>query len=223
MNRLAYRIFFIAVILGLCIHPSLVYAKKGDDWQYWNDMEIQKRIAEDWALKFHTEQWLRDDFTDLYTYIFDGGVLWSPYNFLEITPSFRYEHEKDARGRKTSEKRWYLDAVFKQTFKKIKFSDRSRIEYRDKNIGSDFWRYRNRVKAAYPLNVRGFQFSPYVSEELFWDISNHQLNQNRLAGGISWNLSKPLTLSTYYMWRSRKSGSDWNDEHILGTSLVLSL
>ena len=49
----------------------------------------------------------------------------------------------------------------------FKISDRNRIAYRDRS-STDEWRYRNRIKLAYPIPVKKITLVPFVSEEIFF-------------------------------------------------------
>lgn len=215
----AFRGVLAAGLLLVLSSPAAQAKHAGDDWQYWNEFDVQKKLSEEWTIRGHSEQWLRDNITDLYYYNFEGGALYSPSRFIDFGPFYRYEQQKSDKGRIVSNNQYYLEITPKYTIRKFQLSNRGRIEYNDRNVGSDYWRYRNRVKIAYPLKFAKVAVSPYVSDEFFWDITNHSVNQNRFGGGLAWKLSKHVTFTTYYLWRTRLAGAIWKSEQVIGTAL----
>lgn len=220
-GRVNFRGAFYPVLLcGLLLAAKSAFAS--DDWQYWHDTEIKAELTEKYSLRLDAQQRLRDDFSDLYFYNFAGGFLWEASRFFEIGPFFRYDHEKDADGDHVNENRWLIEATLKHALGKLKLSDRSRIEYRNRNT-TDAWRYRNRLKVSYPLPFKKIKITPFAADEIFWDITNHTLNQNRFSTGLETGLNRHVTLKTYYLLRSVRRGADWDEEHILGTGLSLKM
>lgn len=98
-------------------------------------------------------------------------------------------------------------------------SDRSRLEYRDREIKKDIWRYRNKLTIRLPLEFTELKLKPYLADEVFINLDEEGYNRNRLYGGVSFELSKNLTGDIFYLWQSSRSGGGRKDINVLGTAL----
>lgn len=74
---------------------------------------------------------------------------------------------------------------------------------------------------GYPVNIKTTVLTPYVSDEIFYDTVPGQLNQNRISLGIEFHFHRSLGMRLYYLLRSERFGSDWDESHILGTALMI--
>jgi len=95
--------------------------------------------------------------------------------------------------------------------------DRNRLEFRWKEKDYDF-RYRNRLTIDRPLQIRGFNFIPYASGELFWSRNAHAWDENRSSFGVRLPYRKSLMLDFYYL-RKNCSGCGRPHTDAFGTTL----
>lgn len=214
MKRLILLPVWIAVLISM--FPQSGYAR--DDWHSWNMVTLDKDFKRPLSFHLFSEQRLRDNFSSAYLYNVATGLRWKASRYFDAGPFFLYESAKNTAGSRYYENRYYLEANLKLPGKRLTWSDRNRIEYRNRNT-TDLWRYRNRLKVS--LNTG--KVSPYVSNEIFWDMTGHELNQNRFSAGISLPLEKHLQLTLYYLLQSTRAGSDWNENHALGVILGIKL
>ena len=211
--------FILTMLLSLAAAPQLL-AK--DDWEYWHETQLQVRLHDRLKWRVKGEHRLRDDFSDLFLNNLDTGLSWKASEHFEIGPYFKYEHEKDSRGNHINENRWYLEAVLKGNAGPLRLANRSRIAYRNKNT-SDSWRYRNQFKVSHVLPVKKIIIEPFATEEIFWDLTAREYNQNRAALGVQLGLNKHMTVSLYYLLKSSKRDSDWDEAHVLGSTVTFSV
>lgn len=197
-----------------------VYAR--DDWQYWNETQLNVKLSDQFALRFKGEEWLRDNFSELYLANAEGGALYKPAGFLEAGFFYRYQYQKTAKGEPLGENRYFPELSLKYRWKNFSFKNRHRMEYRERTT-TDTWRYRTQFRGAYTFSVKGHGVTPYLADEIFYETESHAWNQNRFSGGVGVELNKHLQLTLYYMLKSNRAGSDWDDAHILGTILAISI
>lgn len=112
-----------------------------------------------------------------------------------------------------------LNATLKGKVFGLETSDRSRLEYRNRENEKDVWRYRNKVTVKLPVELTALKLQPYVAEELFINLDEEGFNRNRLAGGFYINLSKNIKGDIYYLWQTSKSDRKWDDINVIGTGL----
>ena len=129
---------------------------------------------------------------------------------------------EEKNGSWSYENRPHLNATLKYALEGFKLSDRSRLEYRDKETGDDGWRYKNKFSIKYPITVKGFEISPYVADEIFVDFIEEKLSRNRLYAGMDFKVLKNLKLDVFYLWQTSEKSDDWTDYNVLGTKVKLS-
>lgn len=99
----------------------------------------------------------------------------------------------------------------------LAFKDRSRLSYRalDSAVGNR-WVYANELKVIVtPDNAPVF---PWVAYEGFVDVSNGNMNQHQLRGGLGRKVSDAWTLNLAYMFRTSKALPEWSNDHFVFVS-----
>ena len=110
-----------------------------------------------------------------------------------------------------------------------KFSNRHRIEWRYfEGNAKDRQRYRNESVWTSQHSVTGYQLTPFIEEEFFYDITDSELNSNWLTLGVSkyWRKGKKgsIKLKLGYRLQSQKFNGAWENRHMLVTGIsILSL
>jgi hypothetical protein len=101
---------------------------------------------------------------------------------------------------------------------RFQLEDRDRFEKLIDYPGSPV-RYRNRVSIDRPLGARG-QWHLFASNEVFFNLSAGEWNQNRLQGGAGARFNRRLSLDVYYLQKAPKVG---NMTDVVGTNLKIRL
>lgn len=148
------------------------------------------------------------------------GLLYMFTNYFDFELNYKFEREKGGREW-TNEHRLEIIPILKWKWSGIGFNLRNRLEYRDLE-GEGSWRMREKIKIARPMNINGFAFKPYFSDEMFYDFKIGEFNQNRIAVGLSKELNHKLGMGLYYLYKSKQNGNDWSGANILGTEFVLT-
>ncbi len=215
------RFLFITAALFVAPFLGTSFARADDDWQYWNEVTLKAKVADQWAASVKGEQWLREDMSELYLSNVSAGFLWMPSKYLEMGPYYRYEYTKTARGKHTQENRYYPELTLKLPYKRLVLSNRSRLEYRDRSTGTS-WRYRDQFKLAASFYPGKHKVTPYLADEIFADTLTNRLSQNRLTAGFSTPVMKHVEIRFYYILKSDRLTTEWSQSHILGTGLDFS-
>lgn len=85
-------------------------------------------------------------------------------------------------------------------------------------------RSRSRLQLDFPMHDLGRLSSVYVSGEIFYDYSQHKFTESRIVpAGMTFRLTKKTSLSAFYMLQELRSGHEWYNRHVLGTTLSVSL
>lgn len=214
------RYFILILCLGLFFFQPCAMAE--DDWQYWNLIQLKGKVAEEWSWRIFTEQWLSEDFSHFFLTNVDTGLTWQPQPLWSLGAFYRYQYVDPAEGDSVAEHRYYPEITFYAPLDRVKISNRVRFEYHETNK-TDFWWLRDRLYLSVPVDVKGRQFSPFVTEELFYHTGTGSINESRLGGGVSFKVAKRVELSLYYQVRHFRKRSDWTSAQVLGTTWTISV
>ena len=113
-----------------------------------------------------------------------------------------------------------FDFTPKKDFKNYSVDNRSRLEHRIKTGGrNDDTFYRNRTKLKVPIRKDGKTvITPFVQNDIWFDIQNPKVFRNDFASGISRKFTKNFTGDFYYQYR-RNFQSGTKHENVIGISL----
>ena len=77
------------------------------------------------------------------------------------------------------------------------------------------YRVRERIKYDLPYSWTKFKLTPFIYDEVFFDMDNgFEFNRNRAGGGIGYSITKNIFGDLYYFHETKLSGSTWVDADI---------
>ena len=127
--------------------------------------------------------------------------------YWSFSPTYLYRRGEPIRARKEYEHRLRFDLTVGNKWKHFSVKDRSRIEYRIRNSRDDSVRYRNKFTFAFPVRHKDREiFSPYVSDEVYYDFTAKEFTTNEISVGISRKLSKNVSTDIFWLRRDFSSG-----------------
>src|SRR5215203_1422276 len=139
--------------------------------------------------------------------------------YLGLTASYLYAAAQPVPGRREHESRLRFMATLEKKFSKFTLRDRNMVEYRIRTPQVNSTRYRNRFQLSYPVIREGHElFTPYTTEEVFYDFHEHKWTRNELSAGISKKINKHLNTEFFYLLRNN-TGSTLKYVHVLGANL----
>lgn len=210
------RLWQMLIAGGTLALVSMAWAS--DDWQYWNQFVFKREFNDRVALDIASEQKWRDDASDFFLYnVFIVPTVSLTRN-VSIGAGYRWEtREEDDSW--TTENRFLFPLTVGWTVKPWVLQVRNQLEYRDLEDDQDRWRIRERVLLKRLVQVGRLIVTPFVSEEVFYDFTVSQRNQNRAAVGLSVPWRKHMTLTVFYMNKAERDG-DWFIANALGTEVA---
>jgi hypothetical protein len=214
------QVYFAITIAALAVSCGVCFASDDGGSEYWATAGASFDINKDWGCTFEEEMRFKDGGGEFYYHHSDLGFVYkSLANWIDLGVNFRKVYSKDSSGEWTQEDRPHLNATLKGKVFGLDVSDRSRLEYRDRENEKDIWRYRNKVTVKLPVELTALKLQPYVAEEVFINLDGEGFNRNRLAGGFYINLSKNIKGDIYYLWQTTESDGKWEDINVIGTGL----
>lgn len=139
------------------------------------------------------------------------------------TPFAAYRFIYEDKGGKTGYRfasRFMLGTHYTEKGEWGKFALRTRFEFipghelGDLNVANDY-RVRERFKYDLPYSWTRFKLTPFVYDEIFFDLdSGFDFNRNRAGAGIGYTITKHIYGDIYYFHETKLSGSRWVDADI---------
>ena len=213
----------LVVISFVVLFPNLSFAFDDGDFQYWNTEGASWKISNDSKVNLEQEFRFGDNAGNPYYNHTDIGISYSGlYDWLVLGLNYRHVNEEKSSGWKV-ENRPHLNATVKFELAELNFSNRGRLEYRNKEDADNYFRYRNKFAVKFPFKLTDFAIQPYVADEWFYDFDSKRLNRNRFYSGIIFKLLDNLSGEVYYLLERNESSSTkkWTDVNVLGTKLKI--
>ncbi len=200
MNK--YLIFLTTLLL---FSSFTIAQTDDDDTQFWNETTLEFPLDRDnKKLSGILIGNLRvvDDISDPSDRRIGFAVKYKARKNLTIQPSYIFRNQGRS-GPDRYEHRFRLDITPKKSFKNFSVENRSRFEHRLKTGGrDDDTFYRNRTKFKIPVKDDDKTlFTPFVSNDTYFDLQNPRVHRNDTVGGISKKFTKNFTTVFFYQYR----------------------
>ena len=137
---------------------------------------------------------------------------------VTLLTNLLYRRDENTEGVKRYETRLDLGATLSKSFGNLTVRNRAMYECRFRNGRGDIQLYRNRVYVSYPIKKgETVLFTPFVSDEGYYDMTGKTWSQNEFYAGISRKLSSRTTLDVAYV------RNDTRPTNVNGLSLTLKI
>lgn len=224
MDKLFRNTLFVfsSMLVLMTIVGGNCFASTDGNAEYWPTVGLDFNMDQDWKITFREELKLGRSGDDPYTHNTDVGLVYKGFaDWLDVSLNFKKEFERDSSGKFRRENRPHLNLMLKGELCGLKVGDRLRFEFRDKEKTEDLWRFRNKFTINLPFKLTQFDLQPYVSDEIFINLGESTVKQNRFVTGLSFKLSENVKTNVFYMYKSSMSSSSgWIDTNVIGTSVV---
>lgn len=197
-------------------------AADSGDLQWWSTTSLNFDIEKDWAVSFEEQIRIENDTGNLFYYHTDLGLTYTGFaEWLDLGLNFRRVDQKDSRGTFRTENRPHINLTIKEKLLGLDVSNRSRLEYRDREVAVDCWRYRNQTTVKFPVEISDWKLQPYMADEFFINLGEDNVCRNRVFSGFSFKVSQNVKGSLFYLWERVKITGGWQDANIIGANLKL--
>jgi len=211
MKKNILRILTITLIL------SFVNIFASEDSQTWNSIALSGNITKNLKLKIGEEYRHGDNMTTLYYQHTDFGFSYKVLPWLSTGVNYRNIYE--VKHNWMHEKRPQFNLAFTYKIANVKLKDRSRLEYRIRSKKDSVFRYRNAFTISYKIKFTAFSLSPYLADEIFYDIDENELNRNRIYAGFSISLYKHFSIRLSYVRQADKKNNIWYNKNAMALNL----
>ena len=223
VNSFRNTIFIFASTLVLAtIFGGTCFGSTDGNAEYWQGIGLDFNMDKDWKITVREEFRLGKSGDDPHLHNTDIGLVYKGFaDWLDVGLNFKKEYERDSSGKFRGENRPHLNLMLKGELYGFKIGDRSRLEFRDKEKTEDIWRYRNKLTINLPFTLTKYKLQPYISDEIFINLGESTVKQNRFSAGLSFELRENVKTNVYYMYKSSMSSSSgWIDTNVIGMNVV---
>jgi hypothetical protein len=220
MNKLSKLTFFFVAATTVVLFNSVCFASRSGDLEYWQTSGLAFDINKHFTFTAVEEFRAGRHNGNPYLHNVDLGLVYKGLaDSVDIGFNFKKEYEKDSKGKFRQENRPHLNVMFKGKVFDFDTSNRIRLEYRNREKEEDLFRLRNKATVKFPYKFTKLNLQPYVAEEVFLNLGENNINQNRLSSGFSTRPAKNIRVSVYYMWKTSKITGGWRDTNVIGTQI----
>lgn len=202
----------ILILVALAtLFSNLKLTAQSENFNTWIELEFKKEVLNNLSFSLSPEIRLEDQFK-VNEFLFQGKLEYKIFKFLEFNGAYRINTEVKKKGNETYY-RWAFDAQAKQDIARFEAMARGRLtNYTDSGDESPGNYFRPRLKLKY--DIRGNKIEPFVSYELFRNMTEAQWHKYRIDAGFTRNLGDIHRIGMRY--RLHNYFTDKNSVHILG-------
>ncbi len=136
--------------------------------------------------------------------------------YVSLLTAVLYRRDEIVKNVPRYETRLGFGATFSKTFRGFTFRDRNMFEHRFRGGRIDTNLYRQRIQVSRPVKFHKKElFSPFISEEGYYDLRSKSWVQNEFYAGISRRIDARTSLDIAYV------RSDTRPVNVNGVSLSL--
>ncbi len=211
------------LILAIFCFITGVFAES--DNKYYSEFAFKHKLNDKFDLFFTPEFRYNDDMSNFYYYHMRVGSTFHAHKNLDLALAYRFIQNK-VKGEWDNNDIQYIETLVIPKVKLGRFdiSDANKIERRFYENAPDRWVYRNLLSFAYPTKIGNFEFTPYISNEIYYDFEIDKMNLNWATIGANKKINKYLTVGLYYRDETSRVGSSskWVTNHILGSNVTVN-
>jgi len=215
-------IVLLVITIFLCVaeHSSTQAQNRVPkaDTQSWNDVQLTVPLSKKVDLLVQGTLRIGGNLTTAVDERWGFGFNYKAWKYVTLNELYFHREAKPPNGRQEDEDRLTLGATLRVPVKKFTLIDRNWFERRWRSPQVDAWRYRNRFQLEHPFKIRKAKFTWFISEEPFYDWSQHDWVRNRFGAGANHVFNKHFTGDLYLM-RQNDGRTRPGDVNIIGTVL----
>jgi hypothetical protein len=204
MKKLWLYLFFIS----LTIHAQDVV---DDDAALWLTANIEKEIGKSLSIHGGEQLRLNNNLVDLGQFTSNIGLQYKINKLIRVSGDYAFRQRRRLDASYSLRHQFFLSLFLRKRIKNFLFVYRNRIQWQfsdwlSSETGTTPQLYdRHKLSIRYELNKR---FDTYISEEIYMPLKqnpNLGIDRNRLAIGLIYNVSKKMSVESFFLLQQRFS------------------
>ena len=214
-----YGIRFASVLSMTMFLFAPVWAVERDSGSS-NNLLVKASINDNWFVISRSNIAYRNDFDDLFLGFTGGGLGFQLSDEWSLRGGYRHVWFKP-QEEWLEEDRLYIEAFFANRYEHVRFTSRSRFEFRFFDYRENDVRIRNEFVVESNSSIPGTALRPYVEEEFFYSTNADHFEANWLGAGLAWRPADGIKLKLGYRWNRFRVGDSWRHRDTLVTGINL--
>lgn len=125
--------------------------------------------------------------------------------YLSVFAGVLYRRDEIVKNIPRYETRLTAGATISKIWKEFSFRDRNMFEHRFRSGRGELNLYRQRIQIAHPIKINKKEiFSPFISEEAYYEITSRKWVQNEFYAGITRKINSKMALDLAYLRNDSK-------------------
>ena len=207
-----------AILLALLMSTPPATAERDSGASH--NLLLKASINDDWFVISRSNLAYRNDFDDLFLGFTGGGLGLQWTEEWSLRAGYRHVWFKP-QDDWLEEDRLYVEAFYANRFDHVRFTSRSRFEFRFFDDRENDLRFRNEFVVESNRSIPGTALRPYAEEEFFYSTNDDRFEANWLGAGLAWRPADGIKLKVGYRWNRFRVGDDWRDRDTLVTGINL--
>ena len=208
----------LAALLALWLVSPAASAER--DAGASHNLLVKAPISDDWFVISRSNIASRDDFEDYFLGFTGAGLGYQLTDTWSVRAGYRRVWFRP-QDEWLDEDRLYTEAFYARRFDNLRFTSRSRFEFRFFDYRENDVRFRNEFVFESNRPLPGTAFTPYLEEEFFYSTNDDRFEANWLGAGLAWRPVDGVKLKLGYRWNRFRVGNDWRDRDTLVTGINL--
>lgn len=198
-------------------------ARAADEFQNWHGFNWHVYQTTNFDASLYGEVRFRENSSQLFQTLASPKFTWKAARYLDLGLNYTWFANRVEPDHFADTHR--LETEFNPHFKLtdwLEIHNRNRLEiYWAEGVRSERYRSRNRLQFTFPLKGLQPLESIYFNNEFWYDFYRRDYTLNRaIPIGLNFHLYGHAHLAIFYMIQStKKTNGDWDQAHILGTTL----
>lgn len=206
MKKVTLCIVLFSIISSFC------YATD-DNQEFRANTSFSFKLDDSWKMSIAQEFHFRDG--EHFEHENIVSFKYKAADWIDLGLGFKQLHKENSSHEWQRENRPFAEIILKKTLLGLKWSDRSRLEFRDYEDAKDVFRFRNRLKAHIPHNLFDLPLQPYVADEIFIQEESG-LYRNRIYTGLVWDVNDTLDIDFFMFHEKNETTHGRDDRHFYG-------
>ncbi len=219
MTGFIKRFYFIGCAAAICSSG----VAQVSDAELWTGAGIRKNITKKLSVHFEEQVRMNDNISSIKNYFSQVGAAYRLNKYLKVSGAYRFKNVQRLDGTYRVVNRLHGDVRFRYKAKPIivLYRARMQVEYGQRNNGprTDYYD-RNKLTLKLDLDK---MFSPYISSEVYLDITAKQFDKVRYTIGTDLDLNKRNEVTIFYRIQREFNVNNPKYSYIIGLSYLYKL
>lgn len=185
-----------------------------------HNLLIKAPISDDWFVISRSNIASRDNFDDRFLGFIGAGLGYQLTDTWSVRTGYRHVWFRP-QDEWLEEDRLYTEAFYARRFDNLRFTSRSRFEFRFFDYRENDVRFRNEFVFESNRPLPGTALTTYLEEEFFYSTNDDRFEANWLGAGLAWRPADGVKLKLGYRWNRFRVGDEWRDRDTLVTGINL--